>query len=70
MHSSYDNLHRTPYNRRLLYAHLDLNPEPEGHYALFVDLTPHIEDGEDERGAEHHQTEEERDDDKADGVED
>ena len=51
-------------------THFNLNPKPECHYAIFVNLTPEIEDGEDKRRAEDHQTEEERDDHETDRVED
>ena len=47
-----------------------MNAKPELHYTIFVDLTPDVEDREDERGAEDHEPEEERDDYKTDGVED
>ena len=45
-------------------------PKPKCHDALSVDLTPDVENGEDERRAENHQTKEQRDDHQTDRVED
>ena len=50
--------------------YLDLYPEPEGDNSLPVDLTPDVEHREDERGAQNHQTKEQRDNHKTDRVED
>ena len=50
--------------------HLDLYPEPECHDTVSVDLTPEVEHGENERGAENHQAKEQRNDHQTDRVED
>ena len=49
--------------------YLDLYSKPKRHNAISIDLTPDVEYREDERGAENHQTKEERDDHQTDRVE-
>ena len=49
--------------------HLDLNPKPECHYTIFVDLTPDVEGREYEGRAEHGSTQEDSNDVDTDGIE-
>ena len=55
LYSYYQILHACMY---VYNIYLDLYPKPKRHDSLSVDLTPDVENGEDERRAENHQTQE------------
>ena len=63
-------MHGSSSLRTITSTYFDLYPKPEGHDTVSIDLTPGVEDREDERWAENHHTEKERDNHQTDGVDD